>query len=1036
MRVALLSANARAGDAIGNQITAKARFFLERNAEVRLFVDDATGLHPVLEPLCHDLAHAEPGDEARAYLLTSDLVVVEFGQSYPALGVLAVLNQGSGKLLLDYHGLTPLEFWDAHNREALEQGYQSRGLAWFADAVLVHSRFALKELREHTGLPPDRFRTLGHLVDAETFHPGGPCVGMRDQLGLQNAHLLLFVGRIAPNKRLAVLVDALHRLREVTPAVHAIVAGDATDVYEQELRRCHELATELGVGNRFHYMGRVADRRLPELYRSADTFVMPSRHEGFCIPVIEAMACGVPVVAARAGALPETVGSAGLTFRPDDAGDLARQIRRLIDAEARPSPAKHPVGTQRWAIVCHRWGTDFVGGAERSLRTVASALSQEGLSVEVFTTCNRAEGDWDNHLPEGTTQEERLAVHRFRIDAHDRARHLESFHSVVEASGPIPEEVERAYLEHSLHSTALLEALRRRKDEFDAILVGPYLFGLSHDVAREFTNAVLLLPCFHDEPLARLTAWREVYEPVGGILYHSPEEQAFAERELGLNHPGGAQLGTLLDDCGHGDPERGRAVAGTGRRYLLYCGRYSEQKNLPLLLSYARRYANEHPDRFLFLFVGEGAVAIPDEPWARNLGFVSEARKADLLAGADGLVQLSEYESLSLTALEAWIQGTPVLAHARCEVLAGQIRRAAGGHTVRDYETFEAALTDLWQHPQTWRQLGTRGREYVLANYGCRQAFTNRLLKAADELRTPLAERLRLRGLERARQFDRPSWRAAFGRIVEDVVDQPSPLRRFRVEFEPRTKERTVSVGQECVYVPVRLTNHGTHPVVHEGPGRTVVRSQVRDESGGPHEGVCAETGLPGLVLPGQSVTLAVSVPVPRMAGSYRVQFEAIPVANGCASSPGTPREAPADSVLRLLVVQAERTTGPGVCSPVLAEVQKALGVAAKRQRLPDGYTDVTGGRFAALKRWVKRKLLNNFKRAYVDVLSRQQSAFNREVLTALRELTECLILLDQRHRETETLRSELAESRLRLAALEQRLAQLEQQQNLTGPRP
>jgi hypothetical protein len=71
----------------------------------------------------------------------------------------------------------------------------------------------------------------------------------------------------------------------------------------------------------------------------------------------------------------------------------------------------------------------------------------------------------------------------------------------------------------------------------------------------------------------------------------------------------------------------------------------------------------------------------------------------------------------------------------------------------------------------------------------------------------------------------------------------------------------------------------------------------------------------------------------------------------------------------------------------VPAHLEPALRAAAAAQQLPDGYADVSEGRLARVKRWLKRKLLHNFQHAYVDVLSRQQSAFNRLVLNALAEL-------------------------------------------------
>src|SRR5262249_14784969 len=152
--------------------------------------------------------------------------------------------------------------------------------------------------------------------------------------------------------------------------------------------------------------------------------------------------------------------------------------------------------------------------------------------------------------------------------------------AIVHAAGDVTPEVEQDYLTHSVHSRRLIDALRQRIEQFDAVIVGPYLFGLTYQVAREFAAKTLLVPCFHDEPFARLRRLREAYGQAGGILYHSPEEQELAEIELGLNHPGADCVGTLLEEQAPGNPQRGQERVGAGRRYVVYCGRYSTQKNL------------------------------------------------------------------------------------------------------------------------------------------------------------------------------------------------------------------------------------------------------------------------------------------------------------------------------------------------------------------------------------------------------------------------------------------------------------------------
>src|SRR5262245_29255503 len=127
MRVALVSHNARSGDAIGNQVAEKLAFFLERGAEVRVLVESAERIHPEVARH-HQLMKAEPVGDAWEFLSTADLVCIEFGQFYSLLTLLPLLEKP--RVIVDYHGITPLELWSGHNREAVLKGLQQRGLVY------------------------------------------------------------------------------------------------------------------------------------------------------------------------------------------------------------------------------------------------------------------------------------------------------------------------------------------------------------------------------------------------------------------------------------------------------------------------------------------------------------------------------------------------------------------------------------------------------------------------------------------------------------------------------------------------------------------------------------------------------------------------------------------------------------------------------------------------------------------------------------------------------------------------------------------
>ncbi|GIW82479.1 MAG: hypothetical protein KatS3mg105_4286 [Gemmatales bacterium] len=208
---------------------------------------------------------------------------------------------------------------------------------------------------------------------------------------------------------------------------------------------------------------------------------------------------------------------------------------------------------------------------------------------------------------------------------------------------------------------------------------------------------------------------------------------------------------------------------------------------------------------------------------------------------------------------------------------------------------------------------------------------------------------------------------------------------RERVEAVPRVTERRLSEEQKNILVPIRIENRGTQPATGTGPARWHIVVDLIDSVGEVLSRT--ETPLPQLVMPGRSVPAALVVPAPRLPGQYRMVLRVVPV-DGKVVAPF-----PYDVVEATVAVSVGRTGMPATVSQT---VQDLLADAHRLHRLPDDYQDVTTGWFARAKRWLKRKILNNFKIAYVDVLSRRQSAFNDRVLAVLTELAERCAALEQ----------------------------------------
>jgi glycosyltransferase involved in cell wall biosynthesis len=166
-------------------------------------------------------------------------------------------------------------------------------------------------------------------VDTKRYFPNHRLdrPAIRDRFGLHpHKTTLLYVGRVDGDKRLEVLIEALGLLRRSD--LQLAISGKGVKV--EPLKN---LAASLGIGEQTHFLGFVPEEDLPGLVNSADFFVMPSDAELLSIATLQAMSCGLPVVAAHAQALPELVGDGlnGWLFRPGDVADAARAIARLAD---------------------------------------------------------------------------------------------------------------------------------------------------------------------------------------------------------------------------------------------------------------------------------------------------------------------------------------------------------------------------------------------------------------------------------------------------------------------------------------------------------------------------------------------------------------------------------------------------------------------------------------------------------------------------------------------------------------------------------
>ena len=246
-----------------------------------------------------------------------------------AAGVEALLNMVPEAILGSpipqvtvVHDLLPLFF----PAEFPRQQYYFRSLVprvlRSSRVVVADSESTRRDITQSYGIAPDKVLVVYPGYDPDTYSANGS----DRPLGSVEGSYLLYVGNLLPHKNLLSLLDALAILRRRRRA-RLIIRGDGQPAYARAVR---ERVETLGLGDLVSFQGYAAEGALRDLYAGAVCLVLPSLREGFGLPVLEAMACGTPVITSSSSSLPEVGGDAALRVDPHDAIDLADAMYRVL----------------------------------------------------------------------------------------------------------------------------------------------------------------------------------------------------------------------------------------------------------------------------------------------------------------------------------------------------------------------------------------------------------------------------------------------------------------------------------------------------------------------------------------------------------------------------------------------------------------------------------------------------------------------------------------------------------------------------------
>jgi glycosyltransferase involved in cell wall biosynthesis len=410
----------------------------------------------------------------------------------------------------------------------------------------------------------------------------------------------------------------------------------------------------------------------------------------------------------------------------------------------------------RLGFIIQRYGTEVLGGSEHLCRLLAERLALQH-DAEVLTTCAQDYVTWKNEYPEGSDRIRGVTVRRF---ANARTRDIAAFNTYSE------------WIYHNPHGRAdemewlkqqgpwcppLVDYLRGHHQQYDALIFFTYLYaptvlGLEVAPARS-----ILVSTAHDEPAIRLEIFKDVFSRAAALCYLTESERAFVHDQfpdrplledvigVGVDLPQQqpyprmpaapdddeappdehAPAGVPSDEeaPSRGFPSHLVARGAVFRRrhrlhgpIVLYGGRIDPGKGCEELIEYFSSYVKEGGEATLAL-MGVKLMALPEEPFIRFAGLLSDRERLQALEAATVVVVPSPFESLSLLTLEALSVGTPVLVNARSAVLVEHCRRSNGGLYYADRDEFVEGLMLLVNNERLRQALGRNGRDYVRKNY-------------------------------------------------------------------------------------------------------------------------------------------------------------------------------------------------------------------------------------------------------------------------------------------------------------------------------
>ena len=367
-------------------------------------------------------------------------------------------------------------------------------------------------------------------------------------------------------------------------------------------------------------------------------------------------------------------------------------------------------------FVVQRYGLEVNGGSEAYCRQIAEKLSSI-YDVSVLTTCAEDYVTWENKYQEGIEKINNITVIRKKVieprtqKKFSKATDIINFDKENLLSGIEWQKAQGPY------SLELLNYLSNHKEEYDVIIYMTYLYFTTYFGIQIAPEKSILIPTAHDEPPIYFGIFNSIFHLPRCILYLTNSEKNFVTKKFHNNYVNSDIVGVGIDIEKDVENINLKDRFSIEDEYLIYLGRIDESKGCKNMIDYFLEYKAKYNNNLKLVLAGKTAMNIPVNNDILNLGFVSEIEKINLLKNAKALILPSEFESLSLSTLEAMYFGIPVLVNGKCEVLKDHAILSKAGLYYMNKLEFIESLAYIDENPEMMKKMGENGVLYVEKNY-------------------------------------------------------------------------------------------------------------------------------------------------------------------------------------------------------------------------------------------------------------------------------------------------------------------------------